>query len=363
MLLREVLKGVKERYSHIQELLCKTEVIEDRNRFQKLTKEFSKLTPLIELHSEYEKTLKKKEELEEFLKTEEEEELKKLASSEKEELEAKLKELEKKILRSLFLEDTEEKSVIVEIRQGAGGQEAALFARDLFRMYSKFAQKKSWKLEILSSHPTDIGGFKEIIFSVKGKGVWPVFKFESGVHRVQRVPITESGGRIHTSTASVVVLEEPKEVDLQIDPKDLKIEVFRASGPGGQHVNVTDSAVRITHIPTGIVVSCQDERSQIRNREKAMRILRARLVRYYKERQEREISERRKVQIGTAERSEKIRTYNFPENRVTDHRISLTLYKLGEILEGELDEIIEALSESEIQEKFKKFLDENNKKA
>lgn len=363
MLLKKILKGVKERYLYIQETLCKSEVIENKNKFQELTKELSKLTPLIELYNQYEDLLKKKSESEELLKNEKDPELRELASSEKQDLEKKIKELERKILKKLFLEDTEEKSIIVEIRQGAGGKEASLFAKDLFRMYSKFAQKKSWKLEVLSSHPTDIGGFKEIIFSVKGKGVWSAFKFESGVHRVQRVPITESSGRIHTSTASVVVLEEPKEVDLQIDPKDLKIEVFRASGPGGQHVNVTDSAVRITHIPTQITVSCQDERSQIRNREKAMRILRARLIKYYKEKQEKEMSAKRKAQIGTAERSEKIRTYNFPENRVTDHRISLTLYKLEEILEGELDEIIEALSEFEIQEKLKKFLNENSKET
>lgn len=245
---------------------------------------------------------------------------------------------------------------IVEIRPGTGGEEAALFARDLFRMYTRYAERKGWDVEIAEMHETDLGGVKEAVFFVKGKNAYSILKYESGVHRVQRVPITESGGRIHTSTATVVVLPEIEEKDIEIRPEDLKIETFRASGHGGQYVNKTESAVRITHIPTGIVVSCQNERSQYQNKQTALRILRARLYQLQKEQLEKELSQKRKSQIGTGERSEKIRTYNFPQNRVTDHRINYTSYRLQEILDGDLDEIIAKLIEHDIENNIEEIL-------
>lgn len=245
---------------------------------------------------------------------------------------------------------------IVEIRPGAGGEEAALFARDLFRMYTRYAERKGWNLEVAEIHETDLGGIREVVFFVKGKNAYGILKYESGVHRVQRVPVTESGGRIHTSTATVAVLPEIEEKDIEIRPEDLKIETFRASGHGGQYVNKTESAVRITHLPTGIVVSCQNERSQYQNKQTALRILRARLYQLQKEQKEREISQKRKSQIGTGERSEKIRTYNFPQNRVTDHRINYTSYRLQEILDGDLDEIISKLIEHDIENNLEEVL-------
>lgn len=235
----------------------------------------------------------------------------------------------------------------MEIRAGTGGEEAALFVADLFRMYSHYAERNGWKVEVMSSNPTELGGFKEIIFAVEGKGAYSKFKFESGVHRVQRVPVTEAGGRIHTSTATVAVLPEADEVDVEIRPEDIRVDVYRSSGPGGQSVNTTDSAVRVTHIPTGMVVTCQDEKSQHKNKAKALRILRSRLLEMERESQKEEIDQERRIQIGSGERSERIRTYNFPQNRVTDHRINLTLYHLESVLEGELDEIIEALAAEE----------------
>jgi peptide chain release factor 1 len=252
--------------------------------------------------------------------------------------------LERKIINSLLIREKEdEKNAIVEIRAGTGGDEATLFAKDLFRMYTKFIEKKGWKMEVMSSHPSDIGGFKEIIFLVKGEGAYGVLRFESGVHRVQRIPITESGGRIHTSAATVAVLPELEDFELKIEEKDIKMEFYNASGPGGQNVNKVATAVRLTHIPTGIVVTCQDERSQFQNRLRAMSILRSKLFQIEKEKREKEIGAIRKNQIGTGDRSEKIRTYNFPQNRLTDHRINFTSYDLESFLEGELDELIENL--------------------
>jgi peptide chain release factor 1 len=238
----------------------------------------------------------------------------------------------------------DEKNILLEIRAGTGGEEAGLFAADLFRMYAKLAEKHHWRMEVLSRHYTGVGGFKEIIAMMEGKGVYSRLKFESGVHRVQRVPTTESQGRIHTSTVTVAILPEAEEVEVQIDPNDLRIDIFRSSGPGGQSVNTTDSAVRVTHLPTGMVVSCQDEKSQHKNKAKALKILRARLMDRARQEQHTEISEKRRIQVGTGERSERIRTYNFPQGRVTDHRIGLTLYRINEILEGELDEVIDALT-------------------
>ncbi|WP_457600682.1 peptide chain release factor 1, partial [Hydrogenivirga sp.] len=242
---------------------------------------------------------------------------------------------------------------ILEIRAGTGGEEAALFVADLLRMYQKYAEEKGWKFSILSANKTGLGGYKEVIALIEGEGAYSRLKYESGVHRVQRIPVTESGGRIHTSTATVAVLPEADETDVEINPQELKIETFRASGAGGQYVNTTETAVRITHIPTGIVVSCQDERSQFQNKQKALKILRAKLKDFYEKKKREEIAKERKEQVGTGERSEKIRTYNFPQNRVTDHRINLTLYKLQDVLEGKLDEFIDALRARELEERLK----------
>jgi peptide chain release factor 1 len=279
-----------------------------------------------------------------LLDHEEDEEMKRLAKEELNRLTQQRKNVEEELKMALLPKDpNDEKNILLEIRAGTGGEEAGLFAGDLFRMYSKFAEKQGWRMEILSRHYTGVGGFKEIIALIEGKGVYSRLKFESGVHRVQRVPVTESQGRIHTSTVTVAILPEAEEVDVQIDPNDLRIDIFRSSGPGGQSVNTTDSAVRITHLPTGIVVSCQDEKSQHKNRAKALKILRARLMDKVQQEKQMEISEKRRSQVGTGERSERIRTYNFPQGRLTDHRIGLTLYRLESILEGELEEIIDAL--------------------
>ncbi len=336
-------------------------MIKDSSKYSTLSKEYTYLEGLIKLWKDYKSILFNKQEAERIIEEDKDQELKKIAQEELRMWNERLSQKKEEIISYLTRGDENEfQQIIVEIRQGAGGQEAALFAKDLFRMYSKFCELNNLKLEVLDSHPTDIGGFKEIIFSVKGRGSWGMFKYESGVHRVQRVPVTESGGRIHTSTATVAVLEEPQEIELKINPEELKIETFRASGHGGQHVNVTDSAVRITHIPTGIMVSCQDERSQIKNRQKAMRILRARLYNYYKERQEKEMSQLRKSQVGRGQRAEKVRTYNFPENRVTDHRVKLTLYKLDQIMEGKFQEIIDALKKEEFLERLEEISKEEN---
>jgi len=280
-----------------------------------------------------------------LLDTEEDEEMKRLAKEEVTRLLEEKARVEEELKLSLLPKDpNDDKNILMEIRAGTGGDEAGLFAADLFRMYSKFAEKNHWRLEVLSRHYSGAGGFKEIIALIEGRGVYSRLKFESGVQRVQRVPSTESQGRIHTSTVTVAILPEAEEVDVQIEPADLRIDIFRSSGPGGQSVNTTDSAVRVTHLPTGIVVSCQDEKSQHKNKAKALKILRARLLDKAKQEKQDEISEKRKGQVGTGERSERIRTYNFPQGRVTDHRIGLTLYKLDSVLEGELEELIGALT-------------------
>jgi peptide chain release factor 1 len=267
--------------------------------------------------------------------------------------ENRTEELEQRIKVLLLPPDPRDrKDVIMEIRAGAGGQEASLFAGDLYRMYTRYADRRGWQTELLSSSPSELGGFKEIIFSVRGKGAYSRMKYESGVHRVQRIPVTESGGRIHTSTATVAVLPEAEEVEVTIDPADLRVDVFRSTGPGGQSVNTTDSAVRVTHVPTGVVVSCQDEKSQLQNREKALRILRARLLREEQERQQREQAEERRSQVGTGDRSERIRTYNFPQGRISEHRVGLTVYRLEDVLDGDLEEIIEALDSADRAERL-----------
>ncbi len=350
------LQELVDRYEELSKQMADPEVATDPKRLSALAQEQAELTPIVETYRRYRDV---KAALEDARALLEDEELADLAREEVKQLEAELEHLENKLKRLLLPKDpNDDRNVILEIRAGTGGEEAALFAADLARMYMRYAEEKGWKTEILSSNPTGIGGYKEIVFLIKGKGAYSRLKYESGVHRVQRVPETEASGRIHTSTATVAVLPEMGEVEVHIDPKDLRIETFRSSGPGGQHVNRTDSAVRITHLPTGLVVSCQDAKSQHQNRLKAMQILRARLHALEEERRRRELGEQRRSQVGTGERSEKIRTYNFPQNRVTDHRIGLTLYRLQDILDGDLDEIIEALATADQAERLAKELGE-----
>ena len=347
------LESLSKRYKELEEELSKPEVIRDLKKYRELSREHKELSEIYETYLEYKKTLKEIEDTKDLLRSQDRE-IRDLAREELEKLKDRRSKLEKKLRILLLPKDpNDSKNVILEIRAGAGGEEAALFAADLFRMYQKYAEEKGWKVTVLSANRTGLGGYKEVIALIEGEGAYSRLKFESGVHRVQRIPVTESGGRIHTSTATVAVLPEADETDVEINPQDLKIETFRASGAGGQYVNTTETAVRITHIPTGIVVSCQDERSQFQNKQKALRILRAKLKDYYEKKRQEEIARERKEQVGTGERSEKIRTYNFPQNRVTDHRINLTLYKLQDILDGKLDEIIEALRSRELEEKLK----------
>lgn len=347
---------VKFKKEELERKLLDPEVQQDQKALQKFSIAYHQVTTILEKMEELEEIQRAIEKTRPLL-NERDPELHLLAEQEIENLKNRGNLLEKEIKKLLIPKDpADEKSVIVEIRAAAGGEEAALFAADLFRMYANFAEKKNWDLEILSSNPTDLGGFKEIIFGLKGKNVYSRLKFEGGAHRVQRVPETEASGRIHTSTVTVAVLPEAEEVDVQINPDDLRIDVFRASGHGGQCVQKTDSAVRITHIPTGIVVSCQDERSQLKNKERAMRILRSRVLEIAQRDQAEKITESRRVQVKTGERAEKIRTYNFPQNRVTDHRINLDLYNLQSILDGELDELLDALESNYIEKKLEEGL-------
>lgn len=350
MKIEKKLEELEKKYEEIEKLLIDENSYKNSDFLNSLLKEKNLIEESVTLYRELKKVRKEIEDTEKLIN---EKELKELVKEELDKLYEKEKEITDKIILSLVQKDErDEKDVIMEIRAAAGGEEAALFASDLFRMYSYYAEKKRWKVEIIDSHPTDIGGYKEIIFSIKGKGAYKELKYESGVHRVQRVPVTEASGRIHTSTVTVAVLSEIEEVDIDINPNDLKIDVFRASGHGGQCVQKTESAVRITHIPTGFIVTCQDERSQLKNKEKALRVLRARLYDYYQREKQKEVGEERKKQIGWGERSEKIRTYNYPQNRVTDHRIGLSLYNLSEILEGNLDELINALKEEDKKRKI-----------
>ena len=339
------LSAIEERYDELSEKVSDPAVIADSANFAKLCKEQSDILPIVEKYREYKQAKQTIADGEEILNDPDmDKEMKELAEEEIKESKEKIEELSKELKILLLPKDpNDDKSVIVEIRGGAGGDEAALFAGDLFRMFTMYAESNRWKTEILSSNPTDIGGYKEISFSIEGQGAYSKLKFESGVHRVQRIPSTESGGRIHTSTVTVAVLPEVEEVEVDINANDLRIDVFRAGGPGGQCVNTTDSAVRITHLPTGLVVSCQDEKSQHKNKDKAMKILRSRLYDLVQQEQHDKIASERKSQVGTGDRSERIRTYNFPQGRVTDHRIGLTLHKLDAILNGDMEELISAL--------------------
>jgi len=357
MKMKEKLKEVLKNYEELTVKLSNPEVIKDQEKFRQLAKALAEVEPLAKKISELEAVKESKREAEELLKAEKDSQMVAWLQEELKELTAKETVLNEELRRLMLPKDpNDSKDVIVEIRAGAGGQEASLFAADLFRMYSRYAERQGFKTEVMSSSPSELGGFKEIIFAVKGKGAYSQLKFESGVHRVQRVPVTESSGRIHTSTATVAVLPEAEEIEVEINPQDLRVDIFRSSGPGGQSVNTTDSAVRITHLPTGIVVHCQEERSQLQNKERALRILRARL--YEKEllEQQRELAQARKMQVGTGDRSERIRTYNFPQGRVTDHRIGLTLYNLEAILDGEINELIEALVAADQSERLKEVV-------
>lgn len=348
----EQLQKLETRYQELEQLLASPEVATDREQANKYAKELSGLKEPVFLFREHKKLLKETAELENVLKEKHDKEFIELAKKELEDLEARKTCLEEKIKVILAGEDKDSgRDVILEVRQGTGGDEAGLFAADLYRMYSMYAAKKGWSVEPMAASSSGAGGVKEVIFSVKGRDAYKRLKFESGVHRVQRVPATEAQGRIHTSTASVVVLVEPEEVDLVIESKDLRIDTYRSSGPGGQHMQKTDSAVRITHIPTGVVVACQDERSQLKNKTKAMRILRAKLLDAKREEESKRASQARKSQIGTGDRSEKIRTYNFPDRRVTDHRINFTSHRLENILEGDIDELSDALIKASEQKK------------
>ncbi|MDD5115449.1 MAG: peptide chain release factor 1 [Candidatus Omnitrophica bacterium] len=350
--MNEQLEKMSARYDELEQLLASHEMIADRQQYNKLAKELSDIKPAVSLYRQLKDLLKESQELEEILLQKHDEDYHQLVQQEIRELDTRKADIELNLKKMLAGEDKDAgRPCIVEIRQGTGGDEAGLFAADLYRMYVKYADRKGWSVEPMFASTNEAGGLKEITFSVKGRDAFRCLKFESGVHRVQRVPVTEAQGRIHTSTATVAVLVEPEEVDLVIEPKDLRIDTYRSSGPGGQHMQKTDSAVRITHIPTGTVVACQDERSQIKNKAKAMRVLRARILENKVEAEAKKLSSARRIQIGTGDRSEKIRTYNFPDRRVTDHRINFTSHQLEAILEGEMDELTEALLKAEEEKK------------
>ena len=342
----EKLKLTEKHFEEINEELCQPEIISDQNRYKSLMKELKNLTPVVEKYRQYKKEKENLEEAKEILsESGVDKELKEMAELEMESAKENIEKITEELKILLLPKDpNDDRNVIVEIRAGAGGEEAALFSGVLFRMYNMYAQSKRWKVEVLNANETQLGGFKEISFMISGEGAYSKFKFESGVHRVQRVPDTEAQGRVHTSTVTVAVLPEAEDVEIDINPADLQIDTYRAGGAGGQHVNKTESAIRITHLPTGIVVECQDERSQYKNKDKAMKVLKSRLLQAKREEQESALAEERRIQVGTGDRSERIRTYNYPQSRLTDHRIGLTIYRLEDILNGNLEEVIDALS-------------------
>ena len=354
-MIREKMDALAGRLEELERQMSDPEVIRQQARYRALAREHAGLREALGRYGEYTRVGRELEEIRRLLADPASDaELRTLAEGEVASLDARRKRLKEELLLFILPRDKDDdRDTIVEIRAGTGGEEAALFVADLFRMYSRYAERMGWRVETMDSHPTGIGGFKEIIFSVEGRDVYRSMKFESGVHRVQRVPATEASGRIHTSAATVAVLPEAEEVEVAIDPADVRVDVYRSSGPGGQSVNTTDSAVRVTHIPTGLVVTCQDEKSQHKNKAKAMRVLRARLKEARAEERERELSTLRRSQISTGDRSAKIRTYNFPQNRLTDHRIGLTIHNLGVVMEGALEELTQALIAREQEERLR----------
>ncbi|USJ85269.1 peptide chain release factor 1 [Lactiplantibacillus pentosus] len=353
------LQAVADRYEELGELLSDPDVIADSQRFMKLSKEMGNLRETVEKYNHYKEVTSQIEENDELLHEKLDDEMNAMVKDDLKNLNAKKDQLEHEITLLMLPKDpNDDKNIIMEIHGAAGGDEASLFAADLFNMYSKYAERQGWQVEVADRNETEVGGFKEIVLIISGDKVYSKLKYESGAHRVQRVPVTESAGRVHTSTATVGVMPEAQDVDIDIDPKDIRTDVFRSSGAGGQHINKTSSAVRMTHLPTGIVVSMQDQRSQQQNRAKAMEILRARVYDYYQSREQNEYDAERKSAVGTGDRSERIRTYNFPQNRVTDHRIGLTLNKLDRVMNGELDEVIDALVLADQAEKMERLTNE-----
>ncbi|KKB41020.1 peptide chain release factor 1 [Bacillus thermotolerans] len=353
------LQSVEERYDKLNELLSDPEVINDSKKLREYSKEQSDLQETVLVYREYKEAKQQYDEAKAMLEEKLDDEMREMVKEEIEELKEQLAGLEEKLKILLIPKDpNDDKNVIMEIRGAAGGDEAALFAGDLYRMYSRYAEMQGWKTEVIEANATGLGGYKEIIFMINGNGAFSKMKYENGAHRVQRVPETESGGRIHTSTATVACLPEAEDVEVDIHEKDIRVDTFASSGPGGQSVNTTMSAVRLTHLPTGIVVSCQDEKSQIKNKEKAMKVLRARIYDKFQQEAQAEYDAQRKSAVGSGDRSERIRTYNFPQNRVTDHRIGLTIQKLDQILEGKLDEVIDALIMEEQSSKLENLQDE-----